>query len=87
MALIFNLEKARKILVDILKHVALPENSKRLSEAKCKNILVTTLENIFKYFVLFSELWPRDDQNNAIRLSYSHGASNGCDQELWLQRP
>lgn len=34
MALIFNLEKARKILVDILKHIALPENSKRLSEAK-----------------------------------------------------
>lgn len=36
MALIFNLEKARKILIDILKHIALPENSKRLHEAKGK---------------------------------------------------
>ncbi|CRK93274.1 CLUMA_CG006817, isoform A [Clunio marinus] len=30
----FNLETARRILIDILKHVALPENSKRISEAK-----------------------------------------------------
>lgn len=36
MALIFNLEKARKILIEILKYINLPENSKRLSEAKCK---------------------------------------------------
>lgn len=34
MALIFNLEKARKILIDILKTITLPENSKRLAEAK-----------------------------------------------------
>lgn len=31
-----NLETARKILIDILKAIALPENSKKLSEAKCK---------------------------------------------------
>jgi Protein C10 len=30
----FNLETARKILVDILKHIALPESSRRLQEAK-----------------------------------------------------
>lgn len=36
MALIFNLEKARKILIEILKYINLPENSKRLSDAKCK---------------------------------------------------
>ncbi|XP_070500535.1 protein C10 [Chironomus tepperi] len=29
-----NLETARKILIDILKAIALPENSKKLSEAK-----------------------------------------------------
>lgn len=34
MALIFNLEKARRILIEILKNLASPENSKRLSEAK-----------------------------------------------------
>lgn len=51
MALIFNLETARKILIDILKHVALPENSKRLSEARCKfpsfKITWISLLNIF----------------------------------------
>jgi hypothetical protein len=34
MALIFNIETARNILIDILKHLTLPENSKRLQEAK-----------------------------------------------------
>lgn len=36
MALVFNLETARKILIDILKNIAQPDNSRRLSEAKCK---------------------------------------------------
>jgi hypothetical protein len=34
MALIFNLETARKILIDVLKTITLPENCKRLQEAK-----------------------------------------------------
>lgn len=31
-----SIETARKVLIDILKTLALPENSKRIQEAKCK---------------------------------------------------
>lgn len=34
MAIVFDLETARKILVDILKTVALPENNRKLQDAK-----------------------------------------------------
>lgn len=34
MALIFNLETARNILIEILKTITSPENSKRIAEAK-----------------------------------------------------
>lgn len=39
MAQNINVEVARKILVDILKTLSLPENAKRINEAKCKYFL------------------------------------------------
>lgn len=44
-----SIETARKILIDILKTLALPENSKKIQEAKCETNILK------KYFVIFFE--------------------------------
>ncbi|CAO1305368.1 unnamed protein product [Diamesa serratosioi] len=49
MALIFNLETARNILIEILKTITSPENSKRIAEAKAASgkEMIKLMQNVF----------------------------------------
>jgi len=83
-----NLETARKILIDILKAIALPENSKKLSDAKCKkNVFLFSSLNLINNTFLNSTEWKRDGQILPTSVSISHGDSNECCLKLWIYGP
>lgn len=82
-----NLETARKILIDILKAIALPENSKKLSDAKCEiNVLLFSSLNLINNTFLNSAEWKRDGQILPTSVSISYGDSNECCLKLWIYR-
>lgn len=80
-----NLETARKILIDILKAIALPENSKRLSEAKCKrkfNVFILILS--FNDTILYSTKWKGNNQVLPTGISCCYGNPAWSSIKLWI---